>query len=56
VDEDDAIAAITQLDEKEEEITDEAAGSETIENVADDTSADAPESYNDKTDESTDNQ
>ncbi|GAB2809952.1 DNA gyrase subunit A [Ferruginibacter profundus] len=59
VDEDDAIAAITQLDEKEEEtegaiegeITDVAA-----EGIAPDTAADIPETPEDNTTESTDNQ
>jgi DNA gyrase subunit A len=59
VDEDDAIAAITQLDEKEEEVEGEIAAAisgEATETTATDVTPEAPESSEDNTTESTDNQ
>jgi DNA gyrase subunit A len=54
VDEDDAIAAITQLDEKEEEIAEEAANGASENGVA--TAGETPETPETNTDESVDNQ
>ena len=55
VDEDDAIAAITQLDEKEEEVEGVIADI-AAEGTAPDTASDIPETPEDNTTESTDNQ
>ncbi len=58
VDEDDAIAAITQLDEKEEEVETVEAESTDVaaEGIAPDTASDIPETSEDENTESTDNQ